>query len=100
MFKYLDTEGKVESLIQEAEIEAAKAKDTKTESTGMTFEFAQIWENSNQTGANEDAGEVDKDFWTQMIAKAQEEKEKAAAQEVAATGRGAQRRAKAIVVQW
>lgn len=88
----------IESLIDDAEVEAAKAKDEKTESAGLTFEFAQIWENTNQAGDNEEANDVDVDFWAQMIAKAQEEKEKAAAQEVAASGRGAQRKAKAIVV--
>lgn len=89
----------VQSVIDDAEAEAAKAIDAKTESAGLTFEFAQIWENSNQTGDSGEASGVDVDFWAQMIAKAQEEKEKAAAQEVAATGRGAQRKAKAIVVR-
>jgi len=67
------------------------------EASGLTFEFAQIWENSNQAEENNDA-EVDTGFWAQMIARAQEEKEQVAAQEAAESGRGAKRRAKAAVV--
>jgi hypothetical protein len=89
----------VESLIDDAEAEAAKATGAATDPGGLTFEFARIWENSNQAEENEKDSGVDTDFWAQMIAKAQEEKEKAAAQEVAASGRGALRKAKAIVVR-
>ena len=83
-------------MIENAIHEASKPKETVAESSGLTFEFAQIWESSNQ--AEEGKELVDTDFWAKMIAQAQEEKEKMAAQEVAESGRGAKRRAKAAVV--
>lgn len=94
---FLDTESSVDQLIENAIREASKPKSDIPESSGLSFEFAQIWESSTPMDEGNEL-EGDGDFWSKMIAKAQEEKEKIAAQEVAKSGRGAQRRAKAAVV--
>jgi chromodomain-helicase-DNA-binding protein 4 len=93
----VDTENSIDLMIENAIQEASKPKETVTEASGLTFEFAQIWESSNPAEEGNEL-EVDSDFWAKMIAQAQEEKEKMAAQEVAESGRGAKRRAKAAVV--
>lgn len=56
----------------------------------MKFEFAQMWETSNPA---DEEGEGDTDFWAKMIAEAQDEKERLAAEEGENMGRGARRRA-------
>jgi hypothetical protein len=84
-------------MIENAIQEASKPKETIAESSVLTFEFAKIWESSNQEEEGNEI-EVDTDFWAKMMAQAQEEKERLAAQEVAESGRGAKRRAKAAVV--
>jgi hypothetical protein len=84
-------------LIDNAEQEAAKPRESGSESSGMTFEYAQIWESSN-AALNDNEGDMDTDFWSKMIEQAQTEKEKKAAEEAAESGRGAQRRAKTAVV--
>jgi chromodomain-helicase-DNA-binding protein 4 len=97
MTAIVDTESSIDLMIGNAIQEASKPKETVTESSGLTFEFAQIWESSKQAEEGNEL-EVDTDFWAKMIAQAQEEKERTAAQEVAESGRGAKRRAKAAVV--
>ena len=86
----------IDSLITNAEEEASKPKATSDEASGMKFEFAQMWETTNPV---EDSDDVNADFWAKMIANAQDEKEKLAAREEEESGRGAKRRAKAMVVR-
>ncbi|CCA67695.1 probable CHD1-transcriptional regulator [Serendipita indica DSM 11827] len=90
------TEASVDNLIENAE-EAAKPRAPTTESIGTIFEFAQVWESANTEEGDEN---LDTDFWSTMIAKVQEEKETAAAQEVVASGRGGKRAAKAAVQKY
>ncbi|KAG8855985.1 hypothetical protein FRB91_001375 [Serendipita sp. 411] len=90
------TESSIDALIEGAEKEAAMRKESTTESSGMTFEFAQIWE---KTDPQDEAGNtaIETDFWAQKISQIQSQKEKEAAQEVADSGRGGRRAAKAAV---
>ncbi|CAE6358604.1 unnamed protein product [Rhizoctonia solani] len=86
------TEKDVEELIIRAETE--KIEERQTESSGMKFDFAQVW---NRQGANTEIGEDnqdaggDDDFWASVIKRAAEEKEKKRAQVL--MGRGARKRA-------
>ncbi len=86
----------IDSLITNAEEEASKPKAATDETSAMKFEFAQMWETTNPV---EDSEEANADFWAKMIANAQDEKEKLAAQEEEESGRGAKRKAKAVVVR-
>lgn len=85
-------------MIENAIQEASKPREIVAEASGMTFEFAQIWESSG-TADNGNEPEEDTDFWAKMMEQAQEERERLAAQEVAESGRGAKRKAKAAVVR-
>ncbi|EUC66765.1 chromatin remodeling factor mit1, putative [Rhizoctonia solani AG-3 Rhs1AP] len=85
------TEKDVEELIIRAETE--KIEEKKSESSGMKFDFAQVWNRQGNTEVgedNQDAG-ADEDFWAGVIKRAAEEKEKKRAQVL--MGRGARKRA-------
>ncbi|CAE6521305.1 unnamed protein product [Rhizoctonia solani] len=86
------TEKDIEDLIIRAETE--KIEEKQSEGGGMQFDFAQVW---NRQGSNTEIGQdnqdtgADDDFWTGVIKRAAEEKEKKRAQVL--MGRGARKRA-------
>lgn len=90
------TEADVNMMIENAIKEASKPREEVTEASGLTFEFAQIWESSGPA-TNENEPEVDMDFWAKKMELAQKERERVAAQEVAESGRGVKRKARAAV---